>query len=152
MTDRYRCLPDTYRAAAVDNLTFQSKVDGWLRVVLLGSALVCLVAAGFVMLAGNIGTWLMAGVLATIGSVLPLWVLGDTRYTFTASALEVRSGPFRWRVPLSEIRAVAPTRNPLSSPALSLDRLRIDYGRRSIMVSPRDKNGFLRELETRRAA
>jgi hypothetical protein len=53
---------------------------------------------------------------------------------------------------MRDIRTVTPTRNPLSSPALSLDRLRIDYGRgRRIMVSPRDPGAFLRELRRRGA-
>jgi hypothetical protein len=48
---------------------------------------------------------------------------------------------------------VVPTRNPLSSPALSLDRLRIEYGQgRAIMISPADKGPFLRALEERRMA
>lgn len=53
------------------------------------------------------------------------------------------------RVPLREIRLVRSTRNPLSSPALSLDRLRIEYGRRAIMISPDDKARFLEELQKR---
>ena len=81
------------------------------------------------------------------------WVLAATDYTLTDTDLRVRSGPFRWRVPLHEIRSIAPTHNPLSSPALSLDRLRIEHGERKwLMISPRDKDGFLRELESRRAA
>lgn len=83
---------------------------------------------------------------------MPLWVLTSTRYTLTATDLHVASGPFRWSVPLRDVRAVTPTRNPLSSPALSLDRLRIDYGRRRwLMISPIDKEGLVRELEARRA-
>ena len=31
--------------------------------------------------------------------------------------------------PVAEITRITPTRNPLSSPALSLDRLRNEYGR-----------------------
>jgi len=62
--------------------------------------------------------------------------------------LLVRSGPFRWRVPIADIVRITPTTNALSSPALSLDRLRIEYGRGSaIMISPRDKDQFLRDLE-----
>ena len=46
---------------------------------------------------------------------------------------------------------IRPTRNPLSSPALSLDRLRIDYGSgRSIMVSPEDKDKFIGDIEDAR--
>lgn len=45
------------------------------------------------------------------------------------------------------------TSNPLASPALSLDRLKIEYGQGHwIMISPRDREGFLRELESRRSA
>jgi len=106
-------------------LVFPSKVDTWLVVVLAAAIL--------------------------IGAALPAWLLMATHYTLEDTELRVRSGPFRWSVPIREITAITPTRNPLSSPALSLDRLRIDYGRgRSLMISPADKDGFLRELERRR--
>ncbi len=39
--------------------------------------------------------------------------------------------------------------NPLGSPACSLDRLRIEYGKKRIMISPPDKPGFLRALAQR---
>ena len=55
-------------------------------------------------------------------------------------------GPFRWRVPIDAITAITPTRSALSSPALSLDRLRIEYGERAILVSPIYKEGFVRAL------
>jgi hypothetical protein len=39
----------------------------------------------------------------------------------------------------------------LSSPACSLGRLRIEYGRsRSILISPKNREDFLRELEAHR--
>lgn len=83
---------------------------------------------------------------------LPIWLLARTYYTFEGTDLVVRSGPFNWRIPLEQIRGVEPTRSPLSNPALSLDRLRIDYGSNgSIMVSPADKEGFLRQINARRS-
>lgn len=86
-----------------------------------------------------------------IGAGLPLWILAATDYTLEAGELRARSGPFRWRVPLRDITAITPTRSLLSSPALSLDRLRIDYGRgRALMISPADRQGFLGALEQRR--
>ena len=48
----------------------------------------------------------------------------STCYRITATELLVRSAFFRWRIPLVQIVEVFPTHNPLSSPALSLDRLR----------------------------
>lgn len=74
-------------------------------------------------------------------------VMFGTSYTIDRRVLTVRSGPFRWKVPLDEIESVEATRSPLSSPALSLDRLRVRYGkRRSILVSPADKERFLQAI------
>jgi hypothetical protein len=48
--------------------------------------------------------------------------------------------------------AYAMMRLPGMAPALSLDRLRIDYGDgRSLMISPADKQGFLCDFAARRA-
>ena len=46
---------------------------------------------------------------------------------------------------LNGIDSITPTRSPWSSPACSLDRLKIVYGisQQSIMISPADKSGFL---------
>jgi Bacterial PH domain len=96
---------------------------------------------------------------------LVLWQLCATSYEVGAEDLVLRSGPFRWRVPLDAIAEVYPTRNPpahapaltwaqhfrSNHPALSLDRLRVDYHRRGgradfYLISPRDQAGFLRGL------
>jgi hypothetical protein len=43
-------------------------------------------------------------------------------------------------------------RDPGTGPALSLDRLRIEYGSgRALMISPAEKQRFLRDLAARRA-
>lgn len=131
------------------SVTFPSKVDTWLALALLagvGAAIVGVLAAGSVL------PWPGAFFVLGLGCVLPVWLLVSTRYTLGDDQLVVRSGPFRWRVPIRDIKSVTPTRCALSSPALSLDRLRIEYGdSRSIMVSPRNRGDFLLELEARRA-
>jgi hypothetical protein len=74
-------------------------------------------------------------------------------YEITVSHLLIRSGWLKFRIPLSTIERVRPTRNALSAPAWSLDRLRIDYKRnnksRIALISPEDKSRFLRELTQR---
>jgi hypothetical protein len=56
----------------------------------------------------------------------------------------------RWRVPLSSIEEVRPSRNPASAPTWSLDRLRVGYVKRgeqrALYVSPEDKAAFMRDL------
>ena len=130
--------------------TFRSKVDTWLGVALIGSVALSFAVACVVLLQGMpSGAWLAIAVALT-GAILPLWIFVDTKYVIDDRILSIRSGPFRWRIPLNEIRSIEPTRNPLSSPALSLDRLRIVYGKkRSCMVSPSDREGFIAEIERR---
>jgi len=128
---------------------FPSKVDGWFRVLLWVGVLV---PAGVLVIPAVQGDpaalWFTPALL--FPAALPLWLLRTTDYTITDTHLRIRCGPFRWNVPLADVRAVRPTRNPLSSPALSLDRLRIEYSRSlAVMVSPDDKEGFLSELRTR---
>ena len=131
---------------------FPSRVDTWLAAVLVISALVALKAAVLVVLAGVPLGPSIAAVVMTFGIGLPVWLLRSTHYTVTAQDLRIVSGPFRWTIPLTDIRSVTPTRSPLSSPALSLERLRILYGSdKAIMVSPRDRDGFLAELARRGA-
>jgi uncharacterized membrane protein YdbT with pleckstrin-like domain len=128
---------------------FPSKVDGWLAVALLAGVVVALMAVGA---ASSVLPWPISFFILALGCVLPVWLLLSTGYTLTDDQLVVKAGPFRWRVPIREIKSVTPTRSALSSPALSLDRLRIEYGdSKSIMVSPRSREDFLRELEARRA-
>ena len=127
-------------------------MDAWLAAIVVVAAVAALGVAGALLVSDVPYRLPLAAFLGAIGGVLPLWVMGGTRYIVGAAELRIVSGPFRWRVPLRDIRAVTPTHNPLSSPALSLDRLRIEYGRRKwIMVSPRDREAFVSELRRRGA-
>ena len=126
---------------------FKSKIDRWLLFLLVAVMIFEIIVmsiaatkaadpleATFLILAA-------LGIVALLGSMLLA-----THYTVDGGTLRIACGPFRWKVPIDAIEAVEPTRNPLSSPALSLDRLRIRYGKRRIMVSPADKAGFLKAI------
>ncbi len=127
---------------------FPSKIDAWLVVLLV-------IAIGGV-IAGFIGVALeneepvatvVVGAVMLLMVLLIVSLLFRTYYSVEGDTLRVVSGPFRWRVPIAEIESLEPTRNPLSSPALSLDRLRIRYsGGKAIMVSPADKQRFAKAL------
>jgi hypothetical protein len=84
-----------------------------------------------------------------IGAVLAvvfgfvLWTFLATGYTVTADMLIVRSAAFQWRIRLRSIRSLRRTRNPASSPALSLDRIEVRYDGGSVLVSPKDVPGFV---------
>ncbi len=131
---------------------FVSKRDAWLVAVLWTASLVDF----------GVAAWIVARSRAARP---PSWRRCCSRRACSSStcstprttrvegdALRIRASFFRWRVPLAAIDSIEPTRNPLSSPACSLDRLLIRYGERRVMISPLDKAGFLRVLAARGVA
>lgn len=133
-------------------MVFRTKVDLWLLAIVvlaLGAGLASTVAAlRRDPQQGWVGLALMGAAIAlVIGISVP------TEYIVTDRELVVRSGMLRSRIGLDSIERVSRTHNPLSAPAWSLDRVRIDYrtaGRRGFaLVSPRRQAEFLSELQQR---
>jgi hypothetical protein len=138
---------------AAQSSYFPSKRDWWI-VLLIWVGVIVSVVGGMVPVfleEGTLGTQILVAGVCLGMDALMLWVLYGTGYTITSDQLLIRCGPFTFPVPLDEIDAVTPTRNPLSSPACSLDRLKIAYSdsMRSIMISPKDKPGFLSTIVQR---
>ena len=129
------------------NCYFHSKRDWWL-VGLIWLGVLVSVVGGIVpsVIAGASWAEMLMVVVLLVGmDTLMLWVLYGTGYTVTSDQLFIRCGPFAFHVCLRDIDSITPTRNPSSSPACSLDRLKVvcGYSRRNIMISPKDKSGFL---------
>jgi hypothetical protein len=135
-----------------NNRIYKSKVDLWLFLIVI---------IGGVFLAGAaIQSFLSEGLkhpatlTLLISSVFYMAVMFGlaypVSYEITQSELIIRSGLTRNSIELSSIESVKPSRNPLSSPAWSLDRLRIDYRRKDkrtfLLISPEEKSAFLNEL------
>ena len=126
---------------------FKSKIDRWLLYLLIAVMVfevVVMSAAATQADSPLEATFLIVAALVIV-ALLGSMLMG-THYTVDGNTLRIACGPFRWKVPVDAIESVEPTRNPLSSPALSLDRLRIQYGKRRILVSPADKTGFLKAI------
>lgn len=133
------------------NRVYPSKIDRWLQVIMAFSAIGAALACGPAMVAASAAERLFIAVTLVVSFGLPVWLLSSTYYVLDDDTLHVHSGPFHWRIALRDITAVTPTRNPLSSPALSLDRLRVDYAGKSLMISPLDQEEFRRDLKDRQA-
>lgn len=131
---------------------YPSKRDLWL-VVLLWAGVAAMLWGAFVAWESGRSPLLQLAtpLVLLFSAAFVVWILYGTCYLLSDDVLVIRSGPFRWRVPLDAIEEVFPTRNPLSSPACSLDRLHIRYAgsRFGVMVSPRDKSEFLGDLAAR---
>ncbi len=129
---------------------YRSKIDQWLFMVLAIASLMAVGACVPLLLYGSWVEWLTAAFTLALGLGLPWWITLTTDYTVTTGFLVIRSGPFHWQVPLRQIKSITRTHSALSSPALSLERLKIDYSdSRSIMISPEDREKFLADLRSR---
>jgi len=133
-------------------MIYPSKKDGWLVLVAVGSGLA--LAGAAVYYAGECGvnhpaTLILMGSTAFYGAIM-LGLAYPVTYEIKPPDLIIRSGLVTSRIVLESIEAVRPTRNPLSAPAWSLDRIRIDYrkgGHLSFaLISPENKGAFLEEL------
>jgi len=134
-------------------MVFRSKVDTWLSCVLLIAAAMALRAAATTLRQDSGTGLLVAVVLVLIGAILPMWILLGTVYSVESGTLRIRSGPFSWRIAVESIRAIEPSRSPVSSPALSLERLRVEYGAgKWVLVSPADQRAFIAAIEHAKGA
>lgn len=128
---------------------FESKRDTWL--VVLGLSTAAISVAGIMPILGadiDATIKLVTAGLVVLTVVLISWVyLSTYYYVVEANELRIRSGPFRWRIALVDIHRVSPTRAPWSSPALSLDRLCVEYGDgKRILLSPQRREEFIHAL------
>lgn len=131
---------------------YPSKIDWWLVPLLclppMAAVWVCI---GFA-LKGSITDLLVGIAIALLVAALYVGVVVPIRYGINDTHLIVRHGLCRYRIPLSDISDVHRTRNPLSSPALSRDRLRIQFGQgifKRVMISPAERDLFLNDLAKR---
>lgn len=87
-------------------------------------------------------------IITVIVTVFLLLTWFGTYYVIEEDNLIVKCGPIRRNIPLKTITSVKKTNNPISSPALSLQRLEIHYGQyKTIYISPHDRDEFVEILQ-----
>ncbi|MCL2454034.1 MAG: PH domain-containing protein [Micrococcales bacterium] len=147
-------------------MRFKTKIDWWFHPV----ALVCLgMPIAFAVapegfwgprthsdVAADILVWVVLGVLLVLGLLLAFSVYVDGYYELEDEQLRIRFGPLmNKRIPYRDITGMTQARNPLAGPAASLDRVAIEYSvgivREIVLISPRGKQEFMRELSRRTA-
>ena len=132
-------------------LIFPSKVDRWLLALIAVPLAISVGATVSALLAHPPleAVLLIVGIEALLFGFIS-WTFRSTRYLVSDREVIVRSGPFRWRIEIATIESIRPSRNPISSPAMSLDRLQIRYGNgRVLLISPEDRIGFLDAMVAR---
>ncbi|MEZ4839177.1 PH domain-containing protein [Flavobacterium sp.] len=116
--------------------TYRSKVDWWLILIIVGIFSYPIVE--------GISTK-QYGLSITMISILMImfWMFSKIKYVIEGTMLKV------WwiKIDIHSIKRIFKTNNPLSSPALSLDRIAIVYNKYDeVLISPKFKKEFVDEL------
>jgi uncharacterized membrane protein YraQ (UPF0718 family) len=127
---------------------YPSAVDFWLASILIGTPVVT-VAFGAFMLTKSIAAGtiaIFAGVL--VGGMIAAFCI-PCIYTLTDENLKIKAGMIEDDVPLKKIRKAEKSGSAWSAPALSLRRVKItlDHGYR--LISPKDRDAFISDLDAR---
>ena len=127
-------------------MLFKSQVDWWYYLIIGAVVIILAISTVPAIQQGKLNL-LWAGFIWLLSLGLPLWLLLNTNYQVTKDSLLIRSGPFKWVVPLGDIHSANLTRSNWSAPALSLNRIELSYGNgKRILVSPKDRAAFLEAI------
>lgn len=128
-------------------MIYKSKIDTWLLIVVIGASSAMIYAIYTLVMQGDIRENGLLLLLLSVSVILFVHTFATTYYQIEQNKLFIHSGVFNWAIPLNEIKSVKQTRSLLSAPALSLDRLLIVHEKGEIMISPKNKARFLKEIE-----
>ncbi|MBO2535233.1 PH domain-containing protein [Rummeliibacillus suwonensis] len=121
-------------------MKFVSKKDWWIFFILFGA-----VIALYTILLINMDIYIALACIPV--SLLILWFWFTTFYVITDTKLVIRSAFIHINISVYDIQSIQKITNILSSPALSLDRLKIVYdSEKSVLISPKNRGEFLEEL------
>ncbi len=121
-------------------LNFKSKKDIWLAVSIWG----VIILMFFMMITEQNIVVYIVGIL---NNALLLWLWFGTSYKIDDENLIVKNGPFKSTIDIKSIKKLRATKTLLAGPALSIDRIEIQYKRYdSVIVSPKEKNKFIESL------
>lgn len=132
---------------------FPSKRGVWMTVILWGCAFLLIVVPFFNPELGVWMTpkfldkhWIQIIVLCPLGIFL-LWIWFKTGYKIEGNSLTIMYGPIKKEIKIEDVESIRETKNPFTAPALSMDRIEINYAKyKTVTISPKDKTEFLRLL------
>lgn len=125
---------------------FRSKIDWWV----LGF-LICLTGLLLQLLLtmqakGTLLQFPVHAAVYVMTMAFVWWPAWNTKYTVDEEYLSIRCLFLTWKIKRSEIQSISKTNNSVSSPALSLKRLKVDYLKEGepkfVLVSPRNQQAF----------
>ena len=122
-------------------MVFKSKVDIWMAIIFI--------FVPISMIYGVITEPSAVLLLVTAFIIVLLCILFfGTKYVIEKEELIVYGGIYKKRIPIKQKRSLRPSKNLLSAPAMSIDRIEITFDPhiQVILVSPKERELFVKKL------
>lgn len=118
---------------------YRSKIDIWLLILILAAWGIPLfiVWYEFSVVKFSVVLFMLVFTLALLFSI---------KYTIEGKTLRVDYSFYSECINIDEITEIVNTHTFLSAPAASLDRIEITYGKNCVVLSPKDKQKFVKQL------
>lgn len=129
---------------------FRSKKEWWVLafVICMTGLIVQLLVTMYAK--GNILAYPVHAATYMLTVIVLWWPILNTRYIIDDEYLIIHSMFLKWKIKRSDIQGISTTNNSVASPALSLDRLKVDYIKdgksKFVLISPKAKTAFLTAL------
>ncbi|WP_162126406.1 PH domain-containing protein [Flavobacterium phycosphaerae] len=116
--------------------TYKSKVDWWLVIIILA-------VFGYPIVDGILSKEYILSIVFSGILLLFYFLASMLRYKIDGEKLKIGYTS----IDIKTIRKIYATRNPLSAPALSINRIAIVYNKfDEVLISPKDREDFIQEL------
>jgi len=126
---------------------YPSKIDWWLAGLLILTPIIPVSLGAYSFVSGDLNKGII-GILFGVGLAIVMGLFSiPCNYTITEKEIKIKCGLYRDRIQIEKIRKVFPTKNPLSAPTLSLKRIKIETDYSSYLISPKNREEFIQELE-----
>lgn len=114
----------------------KAKIDWWIAAAMLGGIAAPLLGRAY---------WVSGLILLAL-----LVCAYPQTYETTSDGLLIRAGLIRKLIPYAAITAIGPSSDKSSSFALSLDRVKIQYGSgKAVLIAPADQDVFFKDIAMR---
>ena len=127
---------------------FAPKKDRSYTVIVWSTTVILLLSMTFSFSSGSSTIFEVLISLLVFG--LLMWIWFGTNYRIKEETIKIKNGPFKWTVKIQDIEKISKRRSLLATPALSVDRLVLHYGKYGEMsISPKAESEFIELLLTK---
>lgn len=126
--------------------TYKSKFGNGILIIL--TVIFGIIIGSMILYSSPINSILALSGIFLLVYVFFLYIIFETQYTIDNKVLFVKCGfLYNMKLSIDKIKSIKATGNLIASPAPSLDRIELTYGKYgSLIISPKDKFGFIDEL------